>query len=95
MIICCNILFIYLFIYFILFRVFLAPGALFGGAYIASVAMGYSQLTQMGYLTSSILCILALAGLSSVETARLGNVAGILGVGTGWIATCGFMSSCK
>eukprot|EP01113_Clastostelium_recurvatum_P006085 TRINITY_DN1275_c0_g1_i2.p1 TRINITY_DN1275_c0_g1~~TRINITY_DN1275_c0_g1_i2.p1 ORF type:complete len:1124 (-),score=364.22 TRINITY_DN1275_c0_g1_i2:253-3624(-) len=74
-------------------NVFLLPGAVFGGAYLAATAMGYPHLTQMGYLTSSILCILALGGLNSVETARLGNVAGILGVGTGLVATCGVMSS--
>ncbi|MGL5826442.1 MAG: Re/Si-specific NAD(P)(+) transhydrogenase subunit beta [Nocardioides sp.] len=44
-------------------------------------------LVQAGYLTAAILFIAALAGLSKHETAKRGNVAGMLGMGLALVAT--------
>jgi NAD(P) transhydrogenase len=44
-------------------------------------------LVQAGYLTSSILCIASLTGLASQTTARQGNILGMLGVGSGILAS--------
>ena len=51
-------------------------------------AAGY-DVNQVAYLGSGALCIGAIACLSSQQTARLGNNLGILGVGTGLVATGG------
>jgi NAD(P) transhydrogenase len=67
------------------------PGGLFAAGYIASVAAGADHVHQMAYLASSAFCILSLAGLSSQETSRIGNTLGILGVGTGIVATLGVL----
>lgn len=45
----------------------------------------------MAYLASSVFCILSLGGLSSQSTSRLGNTLGMLGVGTGIVATLGIL----
>lgn len=48
---------------------------------------------QAGYLVSSVLCIGSLSGLASQATARMGNMLGMLGVGSGVLASllaCGF-----
>ena len=39
-----------------------------------------ANLTALAYLVASILFILALRGLSSPETARTGNLFGVLGM---------------
>lgn len=44
-------------------------------------------LVQAGYLASSVLCIGSLTSLASQTTARMGNMLGILGVGSGVIAS--------
>jgi NAD(P) transhydrogenase len=46
-------------------------------------------LVQAGYLASSLLCIGSLSGLASQATARQGNILGILGVGSGILASLG------
>jgi NAD(P) transhydrogenase len=46
-------------------------------------------LVQAGYLASSILCISSLQGLASQATARQGNMFGMLGVGSGILASLG------
>ncbi|KAL5347198.1 hypothetical protein ACLOAV_007507 [Pseudogymnoascus australis] len=69
------------------------PGILFGGGYIAAASTGMAGLVQAGYLASSMLCIGSLSGLASQATARTGNLLGILGVGSGILASlaaCGF-----
>ncbi|OBT57267.1 hypothetical protein VE04_02327 [Pseudogymnoascus sp. 24MN13] len=69
------------------------PGILFGGGYIAAASTGMAGLVQAGYLVSSMLCIGSLSGLASQATARTGNLLGILGVGSGILASlaaCGF-----
>lgn len=63
------------------------PAVLFGGGYVAAVSTGMAGLVQSGYLVSSLLCIGALSGLASQATARSGNLLGILGVGSGILAS--------
>ncbi|KAI1953779.1 hypothetical protein LOY89_000609 [Ophidiomyces ophidiicola] len=63
------------------------PGLLFGGGYVAAVSTGMAGLVQAGYLVSSVLCISSLSGLASQTTARKGNMLGILGVGSGILAS--------
>lgn len=63
------------------------PGVLFTGGYIAAASTGMAGLVQAGYLASSVLCIGSLSGLGSQLTARQGNMLGILGVGSGILAS--------
>ena len=63
------------------------PAVLFGGGYIAAASTGMAGLVQAGYLVSSMLCIGSLSGLASQATARSGNLLGILGVGSGILAS--------
>ncbi|KAH9952045.1 PNTB-domain-containing protein [Amylocystis lapponica] len=65
------------------------PAVVFTGGFLAAASTGMSGLVQAGYLTSSILCISSLSGLASQATARQGNVLGILGVGSGILASLG------
>jgi NAD(P) transhydrogenase len=62
-------------------------GAGFGAAYLAAAAMGYKEAHQMAFLASSTCCIGAIGGLASQSTARMGNMLGVVGVGTGILAT--------
>ncbi|GAB0133689.1 hypothetical protein EsDP_00002089 [Epichloe bromicola] len=63
------------------------PAAVFGGGFIAAASTGGAGLVQAGYLISTVLCIGSLSGLSSQATARMGNMLGILGVGSGVLAS--------
>lgn len=63
------------------------PGVLFGGGFIASAMTGMAGLVQAGYLVSSVLCISSISGLSAMNTARQGNLLGILGVSSGVLAS--------
>ncbi|KAI1506619.1 NAD(P) transhydrogenase beta subunit [Biscogniauxia marginata] len=63
------------------------PGVLFGGGYLAAAATGAAGLVQAGYMVSSILCISSISGLASQATARKGNLLGIMGVGSGVLAS--------
>lgn len=63
------------------------PGVLFGGGYLAAAATGMAGLVQAGYLVSSVLCISSISGLSAMNTARQGNLLGILGVSSGVLAS--------
>ncbi|KAJ7066589.1 PNTB-domain-containing protein [Mycena amicta] len=63
------------------------PAVVFAGGFLAAASTGTAGLVQAGYLTSSVLCIGALSGLSSQVTARQGNAMGILGVGSGILAS--------
>ncbi|KAJ5017095.1 NAD(P) transhydrogenase [Colletotrichum sp. SAR 10_99] len=63
------------------------PAALFGGGYIAAAATGTAGLVQAGYAISSVLCISSLSSLASQSTARMGNMLGMLGVGSGVLAS--------
>jgi len=63
------------------------PAVLFGGGFIAAASTGAAGLVQAGYLVSSVLCITSLSGLASQSTARMGNLLGMLGVGSGVLAS--------
>ncbi|ESK94539.1 nad transhydrogenase [Moniliophthora roreri MCA 2997] len=63
------------------------PAVVFTGGFLAAASTGMAGLVQAGYLTSSVLCIGSLSGLGSQVTARQGNVLGILGVGSGILAS--------
>ena len=63
------------------------PGALFGAGFLAAASTGMAGLVQAGYLASSLLCIGSISGLASQATARQGNLLGILGVGSGVLAS--------
>ncbi|KAH6892975.1 NAD(P) transhydrogenase precursor [Thelonectria olida] len=63
------------------------PAVVCGGGFVAAASTGAAGLVQAGYLVSSVLCIGSLSGLASQATARIGNMLGILGVGTGVLAS--------
>ncbi|KAJ5702611.1 hypothetical protein N7488_010159 [Penicillium malachiteum] len=63
------------------------PAVIFGGGFIAAANTGMSGLVQAGYLISTILCMSSISGLASQQTARRGNILGILGVISGIIAS--------
>ncbi|KAJ2901940.1 uncharacterized protein MKZ38_001241 [Zalerion maritima] len=63
------------------------PATLFGGGYLAAAATGAAGLVQAGYAVSSVLCISSISSLGSQATARMGNMLGMLGVGSGVLAS--------
>ncbi|KAH7922091.1 PNTB-domain-containing protein [Leucogyrophana mollusca] len=63
------------------------PAVVFTGGFLAAASTGMAGLVQAGYLTSSVLCIGSLSGLASQATARQGNALGVLGVGSGILAS--------
>ncbi|KAK4157180.1 NAD(P) transhydrogenase beta subunit-domain-containing protein [Chaetomidium leptoderma] len=63
------------------------PGVLFGGGFLAAASTGAAGLVQAGYLVSSVLCITSISSLASQATARMGNMLGMLGVGSGVLAS--------
>ncbi|KAI0046159.1 PNTB-domain-containing protein [Auriscalpium vulgare] len=63
------------------------PAVVFTGGFLAAASTGMAGLVQAGYLTSSVLCIGSLSGLASQTTARQGNILGVLGVGSGILAS--------
>ncbi|OOQ89045.1 NAD(P) transhydrogenase, mitochondrial [Penicillium brasilianum] len=63
------------------------PGVVFGGGFLAAASTGMSGLVQAGYLVSTILCMSSISGLASQQTARRGNIFGILGVVSGILAS--------
>jgi NAD(P) transhydrogenase len=63
------------------------PAAVFGGGFLAAAGTGAAGLVQAGYLASTLLCIGSLTGLASQTTARMGNMLGMLGVGSGVLAS--------
>lgn len=63
------------------------PAVVCGGGFLAAASTGAAGLVQAGYLVSSVLCIGSLTGLASQTTARMGNMLGMLGVGTGVLAS--------
>lgn len=68
------------------------PAAVFLGGYTAGFYMGYPEIHTLTYLGSSLLCVGALAGLSSQKTCRLGNALGMMGVSGGMAATLGLIN---
>jgi len=65
------------------------PAATFVSGYAYSRAIGLTETVQMGYLAASLGCIGGIAGLSKQSSARMGNALGMMGVGTGVMATLG------
>ncbi|KAJ5737663.1 uncharacterized protein N7483_002788 [Penicillium malachiteum] len=63
------------------------PAVVFGGGFIAAASTGMSGLVQAGYLISTILCMSSISSLASQQTARRGNILGILGVVSGILAS--------
>ncbi|KAI0780954.1 PNTB-domain-containing protein [Trametes elegans] len=63
------------------------PAIVYTGGFLFAASTGMSGLVQAGYLTSSVLCISSISGLASQTTARQGNILGILGVGSGILAS--------
>ncbi|TRM56247.1 NAD(P) transhydrogenase beta subunit-domain-containing protein [Schizophyllum amplum] len=63
------------------------PATVFTGGFLAAASTGMAGLVQAGYLTSSVLCIGSLSGLSAQATARHGNILGMLGVGSGILSS--------
>jgi len=63
------------------------PAVVFTGGFLAAASTGMAGLVQAGYLASSVLCIGSLTGLASQATARQGNALGMLGVGSGILAS--------
>ncbi|KAJ7046870.1 PNTB-domain-containing protein [Mycena alexandri] len=63
------------------------PAVVFTGGFLAAASTGMAGLVQAGYLASSVLCIGSLSGLASQATARQGNSLGMLGVGSGILAS--------
>ncbi|KAI0647037.1 PNTB-domain-containing protein [Trametes meyenii] len=63
------------------------PAILYTGGFLFAASTGMSGLVQAGYLTSSVLCISSISSLASQTTARQGNILGILGVGSGILAS--------
>lgn len=63
------------------------PATLFTGGLITAASTGAAGLVQAGYLVSSLLCIGSISSLASQTTARMGNILGILGVGSGVLAS--------
>lgn len=54
------------------------PAGVFLGGYGVAAAAGIPEIHQMAYLAASLCCVGALAGLSSQQTSRLGNMLGIV-----------------
>ncbi|KAL5334419.1 NAD(P) transhydrogenase beta subunit-domain-containing protein [Aspergillus crustosus] len=63
------------------------PAVVFGGGFLAAASTGMAGLVQAGYVVSSVLCISSISGLASQQTARRGNIFGILGVAAGILAS--------
>ena len=55
--------------------------------------LGYPEMQNTSYLAASGLCIAAIACLSNQSSARIGNALGLMGVGTGLVATIGGMDT--
>ncbi|XP_048388003.1 NAD(P) transhydrogenase, mitochondrial-like [Stegostoma tigrinum] len=67
---------------------YLLPGMAFVGGYVVALTNNF-PIEQMMYLGSGLCCVGALAGLSTQNTARLGNALGMIGVAGGIAATLG------
>lgn len=74
--------------------VWLLPAAVFGSAFLYShFALGMTHIYGMAYLCASVLSIVAIGGLGSVSTARIGNSCGQLGVFFGVLGTLAMLSA--
>lgn len=67
------------------------PATAMLGGFLAGHYYGYSEVGKMTMLASSLCCIGGIWGLSSQQTARVGNALGAIGVSTGVVATLGML----
>ncbi|CAJ1438054.1 unnamed protein product [Effrenium voratum] len=73
-------------------ELYAVPAAMFVGLYAAGSYYGYMDLageSQMVYLVASMMCIGAISGLSSQQTAQFGNAMGLSGVAGALAGTFG------
>ncbi|KAJ5947939.1 hypothetical protein N7466_000954 [Penicillium verhagenii] len=63
------------------------PALVFGGGLVAAASTGMAGIVQAGYLVSTVLCMTSISSLASQQTARRGNILGILGVASGILAS--------
>ncbi|CAI4233118.1 unnamed protein product [Auanema sp. JU1783] len=68
------------------------PAAVFISGYLGALALESPTSHSIMYLGSSLCCLGALAGLSSQNTARLGNALGMTGVAGGITTTIGLLA---
>jgi NAD(P) transhydrogenase len=65
------------------------PFAVFTAGYGASTLMGFQEASSIAATVSAMGCIGGIAGLSTQQTARMGNVSGMTGVGIGIASAIG------
>ena len=64
------------------------PALAWSGIYVSARLLGgYTGMDSLSYLTASMFCIFSIAGLSTQETARLGNSLGQVGIFIGVVTT--------
>jgi len=70
------------------------PAGTLAAGYLYGLHAGHGEdLTSLVSLVSALCCVGGIAGLSSQQTARLGNVLGMSGVGLGTLATLGSLQA--
>lgn len=69
------------------------PAGALAAGYLYSLHTGQGDMTPLLSLTSALLCVGGIGGLASQQTARLGNVLGMSGVGLGLLATLGALQT--
>lgn len=74
--------------------VYALPAAAIPALYAGALATGHAspELHALTGLAAAAMCVGSIGGLASQSTARLGNRLGMLGVGTGLMATLGSMA---
>lgn len=71
---------------------YVAPGVAFPVLFLGANTMGYTGVSEMGYLSSALCCIAALSALSSQQSARAGNAIGQVGVAIGTASFVGALA---
>merc|ERR1712032_72809 len=74
-------------------RLYGIPAGVLGGGYLALHAVGLPHMDQLAYAYSSLLMLGGIGGLSSMSSARFGNMLGMIGVCGGLATTLGVMNS--
>eukprot|EP00656_Telonema_subtile_P001383 TRINITY_DN10622_c0_g3_i2.p1 TRINITY_DN10622_c0_g3~~TRINITY_DN10622_c0_g3_i2.p1 ORF type:complete len:522 (+),score=166.84 TRINITY_DN10622_c0_g3_i2:63-1628(+) len=69
------------------YELYAIPAGAFATAYAVSHGLGYAEVDKVAAILGGVCCIGGIAGLASQETARLGNVLGMTGVGLGITST--------
>ncbi len=70
-------------------ELYAVPAGALAAGYLYSLHTGQGDVTPLVSLASALLCVGGIGGLASQQTARLGNVMGMSGVGLGLLATLG------